>query len=155
MKEFSSEYPFEYSFFDEVFDRVYRSEQKLGKIINIITFLAIFIACLGLLGLSSFITEQRTKEIAVRKVLGAKVTTIVTLLSREFMKWIVVSSVIAWPIGYIIMNLWLQNFAYRADINILLFFVSAGIALLISVLTISFQSIKAAVANPVDSLRCE
>jgi putative ABC transport system permease protein len=115
----------------------------------------VFIACLGLLGLAAFMAEQRTKEIGIRKVLGAKVSGIVLMLSKEFAKWVLIANIIAWPVAYFAMSNWLQNFAYRTSIGIWTFVLSAALALTIALLTVSFQAVKAATSNPVDSLRYE
>lgn len=154
-KKFVPSFPFEYSFLDERIDNLYRAENRMGKIFNYFTALAIFIACLGLFGMASFTAEQRTKEIGIRKTVGATVPNIVTLLSTEFTKLVLVSNIIAWPLAYFVMNRWLQSFAYQTKIKIWIFLVSASAALLIAGLTVSYQSIKAALANPVDSLRHE
>lgn len=155
IKEFVPDYPFEYQFLDEEIDNLYKTEQLTGKIIIYITLLAILISCLGLFGLASFTAEQRTKEIGIRKVLGASVSGIVVLLSREFTKWVAIASIIAWPIAYFVMYKWLQNFVYRASISWWTFLLAGVVALAIALLTVSYQSIKAALANPVDSLRYE
>ena len=147
--------PVEFFFLDESFDRQYRSEKQMGRIGAAFTFLGLITACLGLFGLASFMTEQRTKEIGIRKVLGASVKGIVYNLTKDFSKWVLVGNLIAWPLGYFMMNRWLQSFAYQTKIEIWIFFVSAFAALLIAVLTVSYQSIKAAIANPVDSLHYE
>jgi putative ABC transport system permease protein len=152
---FSSNYPFDYFFLDDDFEKMYRSEMRFGKIFASFTILAIIIACLGLFGLASFTIEQRTKEIGVRKVLGASLPDIVVLLSREFSRWVFVASLIAWPAAYYAMNRWLQNFAYRTDIGIWMFLLATLLALFMAILTVSFKAIKAAIANPVDSLRYE
>jgi len=154
-KEYSPDYPFNYSFLDERVDRIYRSEQRLGQIFSYFTFIAIFISCLGLFGLASFTAEQRTKEIGIRKVLGASVSGIIMLLSRNFVKWVLAANVLAIPIAYIAMNRWLQNFAYRTHIGIWTFVISVAMALMIALISVSYQSVKAATANPVDSLRYE
>ena len=154
-KHIAPNYPFEYTFLDEQFDRLYRAEQRMGKIFNYFTILGIFIACLGLLGLASFMAEQKTKEIGIRKVLGASIPNIVYLLSREFLILVGISNLIAWPIAYYFMNKWLQNYAYHAKIGIIIFIFSAVMAVLIALLTVSYQSIKAAKADPVRSLRYE
>ena len=149
-------YPFEYSFLDEDFDRRnFRDIERTSKLINSFAILAIIISCLGLFGLASFMAEQRTKEIGIRKILGASVSSIVLLLSKEFTKWVLIATIISWPIGYFAMSKWLQNFAYRTNINLWIFLLSAAVALLIAMLTISYQSIKSALANPIDSLRYE
>jgi len=149
------DYPFEYHFLDDAFDNLYRAEERMGTLTNYFTFLGIFIACMGLFGLVSFMAEQRTKEIGVRKVLGASVPGIILLLSKEFTRLVLVANIISWPIAYYTMNRWLQNFAYRTGIGLWLFVFSAGLALVIALLTVSYQSIKAAVANPVEALRYE
>ena len=121
----------------------------------IFSFLAVFIACLGLLGLTAFITEQRTKEIGIRKVLGASAPQVLLLLTRQFALLVLVANIIAWPLAYWITRNWLQEFAYRTNLTAWIFVLSAGLALVIALLTVSFQSIRAALANPVDSLRYE
>ena len=148
-------YPLDYFFLDESFEQMHIADKKMCEIFSVFAVLAIFVACLGLFGLAAFTAEQKTKEIGVRKVLGASVSNIYLLLSREFLKWVMLANIIAWPVAYFAMHKWLQNFAYRAKIGFDIFLISAGVALIISVLTVSFQSIKAAVANPVDSLRYE
>jgi hypothetical protein len=154
-KKFSPNFPFKYNFLDSTFDKLYRSEQKTGSVFGYFTFLAIFISCLGLFGLASQMTEMRTKEIGIRKVFGASVSGITLLLSKDFMKWVMVANVIAWPTAYFAMNKWLQNFAYRTSLGIEVFILSGVLAFVIALITVSFQSIKAAVADPVDSLRYE
>ncbi len=147
--------PFEYFFLDEDFDRLYQSEQKTGQIFTAFSVLAIFIACLGLFGLTAFTVERRIKEIGIRKVLGASISTIVFLISKEFLKWVLIANIIAWPVAYYFMSNWLDNFAYKVEITIGVFILSAVIALLIALITVSSQTIKAATANPVKSLRYE
>lgn len=154
-KQFSPGYPFEYSFLDERIDNMYRSEKKLGQTFIYFTLIAIFIACLGLFGLASFTAERRTKEIGIRKVMGASVKNLILMLSGEFVKWVVISSVIAFPVSWYAMNKWLSNFAYRVHIGMGTFGLAMVISLLIAVFTVSYQSFKAAGANPVDSLRNE
>jgi putative ABC transport system permease protein len=149
------EYPFDYHFLDEDFDRLYWDEQRLAKIFGYFTCLAIFIACLSLYGLVALIAEQKTKEIGIRKVLGASIIGITAMLSKEFAKWVLLANVIAWPVAYFVMHMWLQNFAYRTSLRLWTFILSAGLALIIAMLTISYQSIKTATANPIDSLRYE
>ncbi len=147
--------PFSYRFLNESFDEMYRAEQRVGKIALIFSVLAIFIACLGLFGLATFIAEQRTKEIGIRKVLGASVQGIIQMLSKDFMKLVAIAFIIAAPLAWWAMNIWLQDFAYRINIE-WWFFALAGLgALAIALVTISFQAIKAATANPVKSLRTE
>jgi putative ABC transport system permease protein len=146
---------FSYSFLDERFDRYYRSEERIGRILTVFACLAIFLSCLGLFGLVFFTVKQRTKEIGVRKVLGASVPGILSLLSKEFLKWIMISNIIAWPIAYFAVNKWLENFAVRIDMEWWMFAVATFAALVIALFTLSFQTVKAAAANPVDSLRYE
>ena len=148
-------YPFSYVFLDESFDRLYRSEQRMGQIFISFTLMAIFISCLGLFGLASFTADQRTKEIGIRKVLGASVSHVILLLSRDFTKWVILANVVAWPAAFFIMNKWLQGFAYRIGLAVWIFVISGVAALLIALLTVSAKAFKAAVANPVDSLRYE
>jgi len=147
--------PFSYYFLDEFFDKQYRSEDRFGKLFFNFAILAIFISCLGLLGLASYSTMQRTKEIGVRKVLGASVTNIVNLLSKDFLVLVAISFVIAMPVAGYFMNKWLTGFAYRISIEWWIFLLAGVLALLIALITVSFQAIKAAVANPVKSLRTE
>ena len=123
--------------------------------ITYFTILAIFISCLGLFGLAGFITERRTKEIGIRKVMGASVSGITILLTKEFCKWVIISIIIAWPVAYYLMTKWLQNFAYKTEIGISTFIISGCFALFVAVITVSFQTIKTAIANPVDALKYE
>jgi len=154
-KEFNPITPFEYHFLDQKYDSLYRKEQKIGTILNAFTLFAIIISCLGLFGLASFLTEQRTREIGIRKVLGASESSIVFLLSKQFTKWVLISNIFAWPAAYIIMNEWLKSFAYRINIGIWAFVLSGMLAVGIALITVSYQAIRAAWANPVDSLRYE
>jgi putative ABC transport system permease protein len=154
-KEYSPGRPLDCFFLDENFDKLYRAEERLSQIFSVFSFLAIFIACLGLFGLASFTAEQRTKEIGIRKALGASAANIVLLLSKEFTKWVIVANIMAWPVAYFVMNRWLQNFAYRISIGLWMFFLAAGLALAIAFFTISFQAVRAALANPADALRYE
>jgi putative ABC transport system permease protein len=154
-KKFVPGKPFEFFFLDEDFNRLYQSEQKTGLIFTTFSVLAILIACLGLFGLTAFTVERRIKEIGIRKVLGASISTIVFLISKEFLKWVLISNLIAWPVAYYFMNNWLENFAYRTNITLWAFIFSGIIALIIALLTVSSQTIKAATANPVRSLRYE
>ncbi len=155
MRTFSPKYPFEYSFFDEVFGRAYQAEQRIGRIFSTFSLLTVFIACLGLFGLSSFTAESRTREIGIRKVLGASSPSIVQLLSSDYVKKVLIANVVAWPLGYYAMYTWLQNFVYRIDLGVFPFLWAGLIALLIALLTVSFQTLRAASANPIDSLRYE
>jgi putative ABC transport system permease protein len=154
-KQFFPGYPFEYSFLDENIKRMYDAEKKQGKIFNYFTFVAIFIACLGLYGLALNMTEQRTKEIGIRKVLGSRVSGVVLMLSKESLILVFIANLIAWPLAFYAMNTWLQNFAYRINIGIGTFALSSALALIIAMLSIAHQSVKAATANPIDSLRYE
>ena len=154
-KEFSLDYPFIYSFLDEAVNEKYQSEQKLNEIFNIFTIIAIFICCIGLLGLVSFTAEQKTKEIGIRKVFGASISKIVIMISREFIKWVVLAALIAFPIAWYAMNKWLENFAYKTDIGIGVYISALLIAFFISIISLGYKSVKAATANPVDSLRYE
>jgi putative ABC transport system permease protein len=154
-KKFAPGTPFDYSFLDEDFDALYRSEQRMGKVFGIFTFLSVFVACLGLFGLSIYTAERRRKEIGVRKVLGASVQSVVTLLSKDFIKLVLIAFFIASPIALWAMNKWLQGFSYRINISWWVFVVAGFGALVIMLITVSFQAIKAAIANPVESLRIE
>ncbi|MCP4725893.1 MAG: FtsX-like permease family protein [bacterium] len=150
-----SNYPLEYKYVNEDFERMYRNEEKMGRLLNYFSILAVFISCLGLFGLASFTAEQRTKEIGIRKVLGSSSQNIVLLLSKEFVKLVLLSNIIAWPVAYFAADSWLENFAYRADIAYSIFIYSGIAALVIAVLTVSYQAIKAAFSNPVDALKYE
>ena len=154
-QDLNAEKPFEYYFLDQTFNSIYKSEARLASLFGAFTVFALLIACLGLFGLAAFTAEIRTKEIGVRKVLGASVGSIVTLLSKDFMKLILLSIVIASPIAWWAMNKWLQDFAYKIDIAWWVFALAGGLATGIALLTISFQSVKAALMNPVKSLRSE
>ena len=154
-KSFAPSTPFEYTFLDQSIEAQYRSAERLGQLFLIFSVLTIIIACVGLFGLATFATERRTKEIGIRKVLGASETEVVELLSRDFVFLVLLANVIACPVSWYVMHQWLQTFAYRTDINWLLFAVSGGIALVIALLTVSSQAIKAALANPVEALRYE
>jgi ABC-type antimicrobial peptide transport system permease subunit len=154
-KKFASEYPFEYRFLDEEYDTMYRNEQRVGTIFNSFAILAIVISCLGLFGLASFLAERRTKEIGIRKALGASVTEIILLLSKEFTKWVIVANVIAWPFAYYAMSRWLEGFAHRISIGIGPFATAALLAMVIALLTVIYQAVKAALTDPAKALRYE
>ncbi len=154
-KTFSPDWPLEYSFLDRKLEQLYGGEQKLAQAVNYFTIIAVILACLGLFGLSSFAAERRTKEIGIRKVLGASVASIVSLLSSDFIKLVLLANLIAWPVGWYAMHKWLQGFAYRANLDGWTFVLASAGALGIALLTVSFQAIKAAVANPVEALRYE
>ena len=154
-KNLSPDQPFNYRFLDDAFARMYEAEQRVGTIAGIFGLLSILVSCLGLFGLAAFTTEQRTKEIGIRKVLGASVTGITSLLAKDFMKLVVLAIVIATPLAWYFMKKWLSDFAYRIDIQWWMFLVAGAVAVAIAFLTVSFQSVKAALANPVKSLRSE
>jgi putative ABC transport system permease protein len=154
-KNFTSTVPFEYSFLDKSFEAMYNDEQRMGTVFGIFTALSIFVACLGLFGLSVYTADRRKKEIGVRKVLGASVQNVVTLMSKEFLRLVIIAAIIAFPVAAWVMHRWLQDFAYRISIEWWVFASAMIVALLIALVTISFQAIKAAVANPVSSLRSE
>ncbi len=147
--------PFNYRFLDDEFQQIYASERRIGSILGAFAGFAIFIACLGLFGLAAFMAEQRTKEIGIRKVLGASIGSVVGLLSKDFMKLVLASFIIAFPVAYYFMQQWLADFAYRIDIQWWMFAAAGVAATLVAVLTVGFQSVKAALANPVESLRSE
>jgi len=154
-KQYAPNEPFQYSFLDENFDRLFRTEQRMGKLFSIFSGLAIFIACLGLFALAAFTSEQRTKEIGIRKSMGASVVSLSILLSKEFTKLVIIAFIPAAIVAWYVCNNWLDGFAYRIDINPVVFVLSGLAAIVIAWLTVSYQSIKAAAANPVDSLRYE
>jgi putative ABC transport system permease protein len=154
-KGHSPEENFSYAFLDDRLDRMYRTEEKLGKTFTIYTTIALFIACLGLFGLASFTTEQRTKEIGIRKILGATEWNITLLTTKKFLGLVLVGNVFAWPIAYFAMQQWLQNFAYKTSMNVWTYVLSGAMSFVIAFLTVSYRSVKAALANPADSLRYE
>jgi len=147
--------PFSYTFMDADFNNVYKAEQRTGKLFISFAVFAIFIGCLGLFGLVSYAAEQRTKEIGIRRVLGAKVSGIVAMLATDFAKLILIASLVAFPVAWWAMNKWLQSFAYRINISLWVFVVAGTATIVIALITVSFQAIKAAIANPVKSLRTE
>ncbi len=154
-KNFLPEVPFEYTFLDENFDKLYEAEQRQGNIFTAFACIAIFIACLGLLGLSAFTISQRVKEIGIRKVLGANISGIVALLSKDFLILVLLAALIAFPIAWYAMHNWLKDFAYRVSISWWIFIVAGLASLCVALLTVSFQAIKAATSNPVKALRSE
>jgi putative ABC transport system permease protein len=154
-EEFSTDLPFTYSFFDKDYDALYANEKQTSSLMVIFSGLAIFIACLGLLGLASYMANQRIKEIGIRKTLGAGVGQVVWSFSFEFTRWVVIASILATPVAWLVMNRWLNNFAYQTDIPWWIFAVAALAALVIAWLTVSIQSLKAAQTNPVEALRYE
>ncbi|GAG21099.1 unnamed protein product, partial [marine sediment metagenome] len=142
-------------FLDQGIGDLYQSEKRLGRIFGYFALLAIFISCLGILGLAAFTAEQRTKEIGIRKILGSSVSGIILLLSKEFSKWILLANAIAWPVAWFAMNKWLQGFAYRTGINLGVFILAGFLSILIAAIPVSYQAIKAALSNPIDALRYE
>ncbi|UCC39307.1 MAG: ABC transporter permease [Candidatus Aminicenantes bacterium] len=154
-EHYSMKYPFEYSFLDDQFNQMYKKEKTMGTLIVLSSGLSIFVACLGIFGIASYTAERRIKEIGIRKVLGASVPGIIMQLSRGFAKWVVLANIIAWPIAYYSINKWLQNFAYRTNPSVWIFILSGLTALTIALLTVTYKTIKAARANPADSLRYE
>ena len=154
-KQHFPELPFSYSFMDENFQKYYEQEERILEVFSYLTLFTIFIACLGLFGLILFVASQRTKEIGIRKVMGATVPNIIILLSKDFMILVLFSNLIAFPIAWYAMNKWLQNFAYRINIGWWTFLLAGVLVLVIALLTVSYQAIRAATANPVESLRYE
>ena len=154
-KKVNADIPFVYSFLDTDFQKNYDKDKRASSLVSYFTFIAIMIACLGLFGLSAFSAEQRTREIGIRKVLGASVTNVATLLSKDFVKLVLISIVISSPIAWYGMNKWLGGFAYKITISWWMFVLAGIIAILIALLTVSFQAIRAGIANPVKSLRAE
>ncbi len=153
--EIYTNYPFDYFFLDESFDEQFREIERIRKLISYFAGLAIFIASLGLYGLTSFIVEQRTKEIGIRKVLGATTSGIVYMISRELTKMVIIANAIAWPVAYLVMRNWLAAFPYRENMTVVTFIFSGIIVLSIGLATVSYQSFKAGLTNPVDSLKYE
>jgi len=154
-KHFNPGFPFTYSFLDEDIDALYQGEEQTGRIIRTFSIVAILIACLGLFGLAAFAAEKRTKEIGIRKVMGATSPHIMFLLSAEFTKWVLLANILAWPIAYYAMNKWLQGFAYRTRISLWVFILGAVISFAVALITVSYQALKSALSDPVDSLRYE
>jgi ABC-type antimicrobial peptide transport system permease subunit len=154
-KQLNPQFPFSYSFSDDEYQKLYRSEQVVSKLANSFAFLAIFISCLGLLGLAMFTAEQKTREIGIRKVLGASITSLFTLMSKEFLLLVCIALLIASPVAWWLMNSWLQNYAYRTPITWWMFLLAGALAVIIALVTVSFQAARAAVANPIKSLRTE
>ena len=145
----------DYYFLDDAFDKLYKHETELSSLLFQFTLLAIFIACLGMAGLAAFTSEQRTKEIGVRKVLGASISDLISILTKQFVKWVLLANIFAWPLAYYIMEKWLQNYPYHIEMGLDIFFSSAFIALIISFITVGYQTLKAALANPVKALKYE
>jgi putative ABC transport system permease protein len=154
-KKLNPNEPFEYSFLDQDFHKNYEAESRQASLIRYFTIIAIIISCLGLFGLATFTAEQRTKEIGIRKVLGASVLTVVGLLSKDFLKLVLIAVVIASPLAWYAMNKWLQNFAYQTSVSWQVFALTSILAITIAFVTVSYQAIRAALSNPVKSLRTE
>lgn len=154
-KEFNPQYPFSYHFVDEEYAKKFGEEKRTGTLAALFAGLTIFISCLGLFGLATYMAENRIKEIGVRKVLGASVTSITTLLSKDFLRLVIISFLIAAPIAWWSMNSWLQSYTYRIQIHWWVFAVAGILSVIIAILTVSYQAIKAAISNPVKSLRSE
>ena len=150
--EFEKSYPFEYFFLDDQFDKLYEEESRRGSIFRSFSFIAIFLSCLGLFSLASFVAEQRTKEIGVRKVFGATVSDVFVLLSKSSLKLVLLANLLAWPVAYYIMDQWLQDFAYRIGLGFGPFFLGGLLALIIAQATVSYQAVRAAMISPVDAL---
>ncbi|MFC2166334.1 ABC transporter permease [Acidobacteriota bacterium] len=155
VKSFNPGFPFEYRFLDADYDQMYRGMEREMTVVRTFTALAILISCLGLFGLAAYTAEQRTKEIGIRKVMGASVPGIVVLLSKEYAKWVLVANVIAWPVSYFLMRGWLQDYHYRTSLGLPVFLLAAAISVMIAQLTVSYQAVRAARSNPVNSLRYE
>lgn len=155
IKKYAPNFTFEYSFLDNEFDSNYTDELRMRKMFTLFTLLAIFIACMGLFGLASFMTERRTKEIGIRKAIGASSPKIIIMLSSQFLKWVLFSNIIAWPLVYFLLEKWLQNFAYHIDINLLYFILASVLTLIIALMTVFYKAYSAAKVNPVNSLRYE
>jgi putative ABC transport system permease protein len=155
IKQLAPDHVLKYYFLDETLDSMYRQDQQIARLALYFSILTILLGCLGLLGLTTFLVQNRNKEIGIRKVLGSSVSAIVILLTKEFCKWVLIAVAIAWPISYFVMNKWLQSFAYRSNIGVSVFLISAGISLLIAIVTVSSQTIKTARANPVKTLKYE
>jgi putative ABC transport system permease protein len=155
LQPYRGEQPFLYSFLDEDYAQLYKSEEKSRRIFGIFSLLAIVISCLGLFALVSFTAEQKTKEIGIRKILGSSAMDIIVMLSWRFAKWVILANIIALPVAWFAMDRWLQNFAYRIQMGIETFLLASGIALLFAVATVSFKVFRAASANPIDSMRYE
>ena len=155
VKKDNPSYPFTYHFVDDQFNRMFQNEQLISRLSRVFAALAIMISCLGLFGLAAYTAERRTKEIGVRKVLGASVAHITTLLSKDFLQLVLISCLVAFPVAWWLMHKWLQNYKYRIEINWWIFLAAGFSAIGIALITVSFQSVKAAIANPARNLRSE
>ena len=155
ISEFDPKNPFEFRFFDDLLNELYEKDSNLMQLTAVFAGICIYISCLGLFGVAAYTTEQRTKEIGIRKVLGASISNIVLLLSRDFIKLVLIANIVAYPIAYFAMEQWLQDFAYQVNIGFGIFFFASILAVLIAIFTVSLQAIKAANANPIETLRYE
>jgi putative ABC transport system permease protein len=155
LREMAPDFPLEYTFLDEDIDRLYKEDRRIGSLVRYGAGLAVLIACLGLLGLASFTAEQRTKEIGIRKILGSSVREIVWLLTKEFSLWVLLANLFAWPLAYIAVSSWLKNFAYRIEVGIFVFLLTGLATLAVALLSVGYQSVRAARTNPVETLRYE
>jgi putative ABC transport system permease protein len=153
--KFVPEFNFNFTFLDQALDGLYRTERRIGRISGAFSLLAILLSCLGLFGLASYMAEQRTKEVGVRKILGASTPQLVVLLSKEMTKWVLVGNIIAWPVAYFFVGKWLQGFACRIDVGPIPFVLAALLTFSIALLTVSYQALRAASSYPADSLRYE
>ena len=154
-KKYEADVPFDYYFLDDAFNKQYRSEQRMGSLFAGFTGVAILIACMGLFGLITFTAEQKTKEIGIRKVLGASIPNIIGLLSKDFIRLVLIANGLAFPIAYYFMNDWLQGFAYKTEIGANVFVVAGMLAIAIALLTVIYQAVKSALMNPVESLKTD
>jgi putative ABC transport system permease protein len=154
-KKFSPTFAFEYAFLDDRVDRMYAEDRQAGNSFFYFSMVGIIVACFGLFGLATFAAEQRTKEMGIRKVLGASIPGLFLLVTQDVMKWVLAANVIAWPVAYIFMNRWLQHFAYRIDLQAWIFLISAALVAGIALFTVSYRAVKVATTNPVKSLRYE
>jgi putative ABC transport system permease protein len=154
-RQIAPDQPFDVTFLDAHLQTLYESDRRFSNLVYAFSGLATFIACIGLFGLATYTSRQRTREIGIRKVLGAGVSSVVVLLSKEYIALVILANFVAWPLAWYAMNRWLQGFAYRIDLGWMIFALAGGLALLIALATVSLQTLKAALANPVDSLRCE
>jgi putative ABC transport system permease protein len=154
-QKFNPDFPFEFHFLNDDYDQLYHSQQRTDQIVRYFSILAIFISCIGLFGLTSFTAQKRTKELSIRKILGASVSGIVFILTKEYTKWVLTANIIAWPIAWYVMRQWLQSYAYRIEMNVWVFVLAGVLSITIALFTVSVQAIRAATANPVESLRYE
>jgi len=153
--KFAPDYPFEYHFVDQEYEWMYDGDERISNILNIFSMLTILVACIGLFGLVSYSVEQRTKEIGIRKVLGASVSGIVRLLTKEFTRLVLLANILSWPVAWYVVHKWLEGFAYRVDVGLWIFLLSGVLTFGIAILTVSYQAIRAATSNPIEALKYE